>query len=64
MNYIKIITFCIGVDVLGFPLTHTHKLTYKNYSSRVKNMFFKPNEYHRSVDRTLKTFKNKNQLKK
>lgn len=26
---IKIITFCIGVDVLGFPLFHEHRLKFK-----------------------------------
>lgn len=26
---IKIITFCVGIDVLGFPLLHKHILKFK-----------------------------------
>jgi hypothetical protein len=32
---IKIITFCIGVDVLGFPLFHQHRLKFKTESKYI-----------------------------
>jgi hypothetical protein len=32
---IKIITFCIGVDVLGFPLFHQHRLKFRTESKYI-----------------------------
>ena len=32
---IKIITFCIGVDILGFPLFHKHILKFQQVSKYI-----------------------------
>lgn len=64
MSIIKIITFYIGVDVLGFPLIHHHRLVYQEQSSRVMDYPLTPGQSYPYVDRNVKVHKNKNQLKK
>ena len=63
MSLVKIITFYIGVDVLGFPLTHEHKLV---YDSKFYQKFVNPQEYRneKSIYRDLRVniHNNKNQL--
>ena len=34
-KYIKIVMFQIGVDVLGFPLFHKHRLGFKESSNKI-----------------------------
>lgn len=60
---IKVITFCVGVDVLGFPTFHKHTLKYndivlnKNISG-VNKTFIMEKRVH-SIH-----FNNKNKIKK
>lgn len=66
---IKIITFWIGVDVLGFPLLHEHRLKFKQPSKYI--IGYDPvsgNETHSIGVTTYNSgrivFHNKNNLKK
>lgn len=44
MNTIcKNIIFCLGVDVLGFPIYHNHKLIFKKYATVLHE------RYHKSI---------------
>lgn len=47
-NKIAIITFQIGVDVLGFPLTHNHIIKNRYYYNQY-------NQYYNSFKRFIKT---------
>lgn len=38
-TFAKIIIFQIGVDCLGFPLLHKHRLVFKESSSKLKTKF-------------------------
>lgn len=46
-NIISVITFQIGVDILGFPLFHNHKVNIKDYN------YYNP--YYNSFKRYIKT---------
>ena len=45
MKYKEIITFQVGVDVLGFPIYHTHTLTF-NEKTNVKSFINTSKRYN------------------
>lgn len=44
-KYIKIVSFIIGTDVLGFPNIHNHKLIYGNKNEWFKKFYKDENKF-------------------